>query len=230
LSNALALRLATAGALAAAGASAAWTALAPGQAGLALLVLAAALVAAGVAWFESSVASAKEIALLSTLAGAAAVGRVVLHPLPGVQPMTVMVVAAGAALGPRAGLVVGGLGAFVSNFFLGQGPWTPWQVLAWGACGAAGGLLAPLLRRRLPFALACLVLAFLYSVLLDAWEWFSFYPHTPQALAVVYGRGIWFELAHAVASFAFALAAGPELRRLLERYARRLRTEVVWDP
>ena len=41
-------------------------------------------------------------------------------------------------------------------------------------------------------------------------------------------RGIWFDVAHATGNVVFALVAGAELRRVLERYARRLRTEVVW--
>jgi len=49
------------------------------------------------------------------------------------------------------------------------------------------------------------------------------------ALAVVFGQGVWFEAAHAIGNVVIALAIGPELRRLLERYARRLRTEVVWE-
>jgi len=33
--------------------------------------------------------------------------------------------------------------ALVSNFYLGQGAYTPWQMLAWGGCGLLGGLAAP---------------------------------------------------------------------------------------
>jgi hypothetical protein len=72
------------------------------------------------------------------------------------------------------------------------------------------------------------VLGFAFSGLMDGWEWFSFYPHTWASLAVVYGRGFPFECAHAVGNVIIAFVAGPELRRLLERYGRRLRTEVVW--
>ena len=149
-------------------------------------------------------------------------------PVPSVQPLTVMVVATGVALGLRAGILTGAVAAVVSDLFLGVGPWTPWYVLAWGGCGAVGALAAPLLRRRVPFALACFVLGFAFSALMDGWEWFSFWPHTWSAAAIVYGRGFPFEAAHAVGNVVIALAAGPELRRVLERYGRRLRTEVVW--
>jgi energy-coupling factor transport system substrate-specific component len=209
-------------------AAAVWTALRPEDSALTLLLVAAGLVLGAVAWLESGPGAARELTVVATLAGAAAAGRVLFAAVPGVQPVTVIAVAAGAALGARAGIAVGGLAALASNFVLGQGPWTPWQMLFWGGCGAAGALLGPLIRGRVPFALACFVLGFGFSGLMDVWQWFSFYPHTSAALIVQLGRGFWFDAAHAVGNVAIALAAGPELRRLLERYGRRLRTEVVW--
>jgi energy-coupling factor transport system substrate-specific component len=220
--------LVLAGAAGVAFAAAVAAALRPGSAGLSLLLAAGALLVAGFAWHESGSASAKEIALVATLAGAAAAGRVLFAAVPGVQPVTVIATAAGAALGARAGFAVGAVAALVSNFFLGQGTWTPWQMLGWGACGVAGALLAPILRGRLAFATVCLVLGFAFSTLMDLWLWLGFYPHTWEALTVVLGRGVWFSAAHAIGNVVIALAVGPELRRLLERYGRRLRTEVVW--
>jgi energy-coupling factor transport system substrate-specific component len=187
------------------------------------------LIAAGALWLETSTGSAKELVLVATIAAAAAAGRVLFAPVPGVQPLTVIVVATGVALGLRAGILAGGVAAIVSDLFLGIGPWTPWYVLGWGACGAVGALARPLLRRRIAFALACFLLGYAFSALMDGWEWFSFWPHTWQALTVVYARGFPFETAHAVGNLVLALVAGNELRRLLERYARRLHTEVVWE-
>jgi energy-coupling factor transport system substrate-specific component len=208
--------------------AAAWAALSPNRAALSLLLLAAALLVAGAAWLEPGLGTSKTLALVATLGAAAAGGRVLFAAVPGVQPVTVIAVAAGAALGVRAGFGVGALAALTSNFFLGQGPWTPWQMLAWGGCGMVGAFAAPLVRRRIPFALLCFVLGFAFSGLMDVWEWYSFYPHTWAALTVQLGRGFWFDAAHAIGNVGIALVAGPDLRRLLERYGRRLRTEVVW--
>ena len=221
-------RAAALGALAAAVVAAAWTVLIPDDAALALLLVAGALIVAGVAWLEGAPGSSKELVLIATLSAAAAAGRVLFAAIPNVQPVTVIVVVTGVALGPRAGMAVGGLSALVSNFYLGQGAYTPWQMLAWGGCGLLGGLAAPLLRRRVPLALTCFALGFAFDAALDVWEWLSFYPHTWQAFAALWVRGFWFDAAHASGNLVLALAAGPELRRLLERYARRLRAEVVW--
>src|SRR4029450_12893857 len=133
-------RLAALGACAAAVAAAAWVALAPAQSGLPLLLAAAGLLVAGAAWLETGPNASKEIVLVATLAAVAAAGRVLFVAVPGVQPVTVTTVASGAALGPRAGFATGALAALASNFFLGQGWWTPWQMLGWGACGVAGGV------------------------------------------------------------------------------------------
>jgi energy-coupling factor transport system substrate-specific component len=215
-------------ALAAAVGAAVWTVVRPEDAALALLLVAAALIVAGAAWLESGPGSSKELVLIATLAAAAAAGRVLFAAVPNVQPVTVTAVVAGVALGPRAGMAVGGLAALVSNFYLGQGAYTPWQMLAWAGCGLVGGLAAPLLRRRVPLALTCFALGFAFDAFMDVWEWLSFYPHTWQAFTALYLRGIWFDAAHAGGNFVLALVAGPELRRLLERYARRLKAEIVW--
>ncbi len=208
--------------------AAAWAALDPGRGAVALLLAGFAVLVAGAAWLESGPGSSRDLTLVATLGGLAAGGRVLFAPVPGVQPVTVVVAAAGVALGPKRGFAVGALAALASNFFLGQGPHTPWQMLAWGGCGVAAGLARDLLRRRLVFAAFCFALGFAYGTLMDFWHWYGFWPHTGAALTAVLGAGVAFNAAHAVGNVVLALAAGPELRRVLDRYERRLRTEVVW--
>ena len=195
---------------------------------LATALGAVALVVAGVAWFEAGTDSTRELTVIATLAAAAAAGRVLFAAVPGVQPVTVIAIVAGASLGLRAGVATGALAAFVSNFFLGQGIWTPQQMLGWGACGAAGALLAPALRSRWVLAGVSAVLGFAFSAMMDVWLWWGFFPHTWASFVAVIGRGLWFDASHAVGNVALALAAGPELRRMLDRFGARLHTEVVW--
>jgi energy-coupling factor transport system substrate-specific component len=209
-------------------AAAAWAALDPSRGALALLLAGAAVLVAGAAWLEGSPTSARDLTLVATLAGLAAAGRVLFAPVPGVQPVTVMVAATGAALGPRRGFAVGALAALASNFFLGQGPHTPWQMLAWGGCGLAAGLASRWLRHRLAFTAFCFALGFAFGFLMNLWHWYGFYPHTGAALTLVLGTSFAFDLAHALGNVVLALVAGPELRRVLMRYHRQLRTEVAW--
>ena len=66
--------------------------------------------------------------------------------VPNVQGTTDVALLSGYVLGPAPGFMVGALAALASNVFLGQGPWTPWQMLGWGAAGVAGALLAAISR------------------------------------------------------------------------------------
>jgi len=207
---------------------AAWAALDPARGSLAVLLAAFAVLAAGFAWLEGGTISARDLTLVATLGGLAAAGRVLFAPIPGVQPVTVLVAASGVALGPRRGFAVGALAALASNFFLGQGPHTPWQMLAWGGCGLLGGLLRSALRGRLAFAAFTVALGFAFGSVMDVWLWYGFYPHTEAALAGRLAAGLPFNVAHAAGNVVLALVAGPELRRVLERFERRSRTEVVW--
>jgi len=210
-------------------AAAAWAGLDRSHAGLSLLLVAVSLLALAVAWLESGPDSAKEVALVATLGGAAAAGRVLFAAIPGVQPVTVITVCAGAALGVRAGIAVGAIAALVSNIFLGQGVWTPWQMLAWGACGAVGAAASRAAGRRLALAALCFVLGLAFSSFMDVWNWAAFYEqHTWATFLAVQGRGFPFDLAHAIGNVVIAVVAGPELLRLLRRYGRRLKAEVVW--
>ena len=187
-----------------------------------------ALVVAGAAWFEAGTITTRELAVVATIAAAAAAGRVLFAAVPGVQPVTVVAIVAGASLGARAGAATGALAAFVSNLFLGEGIWTPQQMLGWALCGVAGAMLSGVVRTRIGLAVVAAVLGFAFSVSMDVWLWWGFAPHTLAALAAVVARGLWFDVSHAAGNVVLALVAGPELRRLLDRYALRLKTEVVW--
>ena len=90
------------------------------------------------------------------------------------------------------------------------------------------GVLGFALRGRWPFAVLCAVLGMAFGTLMDLWLWFAFYPHTEAALLARLGAGVPFNIAHAAGNVVLALVAGPELRRVLERFERRSRTEVVW--
>jgi energy-coupling factor transport system substrate-specific component len=200
-----------------------------GQWVMAAIALGVALALALGAFVESGPDSAKEVALIATLTGIAVAGRLLVHPLPGVQPMTVIVVASGAAFGLRIGVSVGALGALVSNFFLIQGPWTPWQMALWALCGAVGALAGSLVSSRHLIAQLCAGLSYGFSSAMDVSDWWYRYAHTWAGLSVSLTTGFPFTLAHALGSLAIALAVGPELVRMLERFGRRLHTEIIWD-
>ena len=188
-----------------------------------VLVIAIALVALAVSAVETGPNRSRELSLVAALAAAAAAGRVLFAFVPNVQPVTIIVAVTGATLGPRAGLATGGAAALVSNAFLGQGPWTPWQMIGWGLVGASAAPLGRLLRNRYALAAFGIVWGFLFDWLLDISAWSALGPsadvHSFLALAAT---GLPFDIAHATGNAVLALVAGPTLFRMLDRYARRL--------
>ncbi len=197
---------------------------------LASFVLLALALGAGFAWYERARPSAKVLALVATLAALAALGRVAFAPLPSVKPTTDIVLIAGYVLGGAPGFVVGAIGALASNVFFGQGPFTPWQMAAWGGVGLFGALLARVFGRdlrRWPLAIACAIAGIAYGAFLDLHLWVLYAgEHTWAEYLVIGGRGVPFNLAHAGGNLVFCLAFGPLLVRALQRYRDRL--DVVW--
>ena len=90
--------------------------------------------------FEARRPQARELVILAVMAALAVAGRVAI-PVPNFKAITGIVMIAGMAFGPQAGFMTGAISAFASNFFYAQGPWTPWQMLAYGMGGFFAGLL-----------------------------------------------------------------------------------------
>jgi energy-coupling factor transport system substrate-specific component len=188
-------------------------------------------IAAGFAWYERNRPDARIVALVATLAAFAALGRIAFAALPNIKPTTDIVLISGYALGGAPGFVVGALAGLVSNFFFGQGPWTPWQMAAWGATGALGAGLATVTRGRIgrwPLAIVCGVAGYAFAAVQDAGDWVTYSDHSSSQLAVYVGKGSGFDLVHAVGCLMFALAFGPALLRSLRRFTTRL--AVDWRP
>lgn len=90
--------------------------------------------------FEGSRPQARKLALVAVMCALAVVSRAAFPFLPHFKPIYAVIILAGMVLGAQSGFLVGAISAFASNFFLGQGPWTPWQMLGYGICGLLAGL------------------------------------------------------------------------------------------
>lgn len=195
---------------------------------LAAYGLLALALGAGFAWYEHSKPDAKVVALVGTLAALAALGRIAFAAVPNVKPTTDIIIITGMTLGGAPGFTVGAVAALASNFFFGQGPWTPWQMLGWGLCGVIGALVPRLGTRRWPLAVVCFALGFGFTAFQDFGDWVTYSDHSVAQLGAYVGSGVGFDLISAGSSFAFALAFGPALARSLGRFA--LRINVQWAP
>mgnify|MGYP002551787901 FL=1 len=92
--------------------------------------------------FESRKPQARELVLLAVLCALAVASRAAFGFVPHFKPMLAIVMLTGIAFGPEAGFLCGAISGFASNFIFGQGPWTPWQMFAYGIGGMLAGLFA----------------------------------------------------------------------------------------
>lgn len=188
--------------------------------------------AGGFAWYERAHPSARVLALVATMAALAALGRVAFAPLPNVKPTTDIVLISGVALGGAPGFAVGALAALTSNLFFGQGPWTPWQMAAWGGVGIGGAMLGRVAGERLgrsALAAACAVAGLGFGAIMNFSTWVTYTgDHSLAAYGTISTTALPFDVAHATANVLFALAFGPALLRALRRFRRRF--EVTWRP
>jgi prenyltransferase/squalene oxidase-like repeat protein len=178
----------------------------------------------GFAWYERSRPPAQVVALVAALAALAIAGRIAFAAFPNVKPTTDIVIFAGYALGGAPGFAVGALAALVSNFWFGQGPWTPWQMAGWGLCGLLGAALALGGRNvgRLGLAATCGLAGILYGALLNFSLMATYGGELSlERFGVLSARAIPFDAAHVVSNVVLALVAGPAIVRMLSRFRQR---------
>ena len=113
--------------------------------------------------FEGRKPQARELVVIAVMCAIAIAGRVAI-PIPNFKATFALIMLAGIAFGPEAGFMVGAITAFASNFFYGQGAYTPWQMFGYGAGGMLAGFCFA--KGRLPQKpLVMAVFGFLASIL-----------------------------------------------------------------
>lgn len=175
---------------------------------------------------ELSRLALKQILPVVVCAAVAAAGRVLFAPFPDVKPVTAICIVAGAVLGRQGGFATGALAALTSNFFFGQGGWTPWQMYAWGLIGYLSAIFAEkgLLDSK-PKALAWgFAAAILFGLIMDGMHVVGYVrPFTWPGAAAALLASLPLDCLHGAATVAFlAFIWDPwrrQLKRVLAKYA-----------
>ena len=170
--------------------------------------------------FENRRPEARELVLISVVAAIAVIGRAIFFMLPSFKPITAIVIIAGACLGPEAAFLTGAMTAFVSNFFFGQGPWTPWQMFSFGIIGFLTGLLfrrGILTTKRLPLCIyGVIVTICIYGFLMDTYTVLTLdFVSSKAEILAIYASGFPVNCVHASATFIFLyLISKPMIEKL----------------
>lgn len=178
--------------------------------------------------YEKQKISTHEIALIATLGAFAGVARIPFAALPNIQPTTFLVIISGAVFGPLPGFMVGVIAAVVSNSFLGHGPFTIWQMLAWGLAGGISAIV--FYKKKLPprwiMVFYCFIWGFVFDYIMNAWHFLNFvFPHTWQSFLALYSASFFHDMAHASSNAIFAFIFAKDLHIILSRYKNRLTGE-----
>lgn len=173
--------------------------------------------------FEGRKPQARELVLIAVLCALAVASRTAFAWLPHFKPIFAIIIISGIALGAQAGFLIGAVSAFASNFLFGQGPWTPWQMLAYGICGLISGLCYHR-KNKLPKdplnlgLFGFIVVLFAVCPLLDTSSVLTTLTvFTPAAILSIYTAAILTNLIQATCTFATLLLLSKPLLVKLER-------------
>ncbi|RXM69877.1 ECF transporter S component [Clostridium tetani] len=187
-------------------------------------ILAIALIFLVVFLFESKEIDSKTLAIVATMSTLAGILRVPFTAIPGVQPVTFICAVSGYTLGGINGFMVGAMSAFISNFFIGHGPWTPWQMIGWGLCGLFFGVFRGKIEKKgiKAFVILCGIWGYIYGFILNQWYILEFM--TPVTIkTILMGSILSFshDTLHALGNMIFAKFFGENFIEVLERYNKR---------
>lgn len=168
--------------------------------------------------FENRKPSVAELTIIAVMCAIAVASRVAFAFLPQTKPLAAIVIITGISLGAETGFITGALSAFVSNFYFAQGSWTPFQMFALGLVGFFAGILfkkIPVNKISLSIY-GTLSIVIVYGLIVDINTlYFSLGENTPQAILLVYGKALPFNLIYGISTSVFlVLLHKPVLSRL----------------
>jgi len=170
--------------------------------------------------FEKRKPQARELVIISVLCVIAVVSRTAFIWAPHFKPMTAIIIIAGVAFGAEAGFLTGAVSGFVSNFIFGQGPWTPWQMFAFGIAGFLAGFLHSkglLKKEKLPLCIfGGIVVMLIVGPILDTSALFTISSEiNKEAALLIYLSGLPVNAIHAIATIlTLFFLSGPMLEKL----------------
>ena len=170
--------------------------------------------------YESKKPRARELIIISVLCALAVAGRVAFAFLPFVKPSLAIVILSAIAFGGETGFLTGSITAFVSNFYFSHGPWTPWQMIAFGFVGLLAGIVFRFLPKNRIFVsiYGFLATVLIYGVIADISALLQYMPNpTLQALKDTLALGFPFNLIHAISTACFLWVLTDPISEKLDR-------------
>ncbi|MDD4588487.1 MAG: ECF transporter S component, partial [Heliobacteriaceae bacterium] len=131
----------------------------------------------------------------------------------------------GFVYGVRVGFFVGAMTPLISNFFIGQGPWTPWQMICWGMVGISGAVVRAVFPAAgvKTLAVLCFFWGYLYGAIMDIWQWSMFVRSlTLKTYFLLWVAGFSFDSLRALGNLLFCFALGAQTLKILRFFRKKL--------
>lgn len=174
--------------------------------------------------FEKRKHSTTEMVIIAVLTALSVLGRVLFIALPGFKPVAAFTILAGMYFGSEAGFMTGALSALLSNIYIQQGPWTPFQMLSWGLIGFFAGLLSNKIKRhKLVMVIFAAISGIFFSLVMDIWitlyadGYFNIARYIPMVLASLPTMAL-YAVSNIVFLFALIKTIGKRIERLRFKY------------
>ena len=184
--------------------------------------------------FERKKPDTKDVVLISVMISLAVVGRLVFFMIPQFKPCAAIIIITGIMLGKQAGFLCGVMTAFISDFFFGMGPWTLWQMIAFGLVGLLSAIIFNQERVKQLSGFGHLILCvygflvtfIVYGLIMDTATVFMVTDKPKISVFIAtYAAGVFFNLVHGLSTFIFLyLMANPltkKIRRIQIKYQNR---------
>lgn len=171
------------------------------------------------------------LVIISVLIALSIAGRILFAVTPGFKPVTAMVIISGLYFGGETGFLTGALTALVSNFYFGQGPWTPFQMIIWGMIGGIAGIGSGFLRKnRIALYLYSAVAGVVYSLFMDIYTvlWIDGYLNGSRYMAAI-AAALPYTVIYAVSNMIFMLVLRKPIGRKLMRVRKKFGFDIVED-
>ncbi len=172
--------------------------------------------------FERKKPKARELVVISVICAIAVVGRTAFSFIPQFKPVVAIIIITGICFGGETGFLVGAVTGFVSNFFFGQTPLTPWQMFAFGITGLVAGIFyrrKGITKNRLLLSLFGFIITIVlyggimnFSMLVVARTIISL-----ESVLLCLASGLPYDIIHGLSTGVFLLFMAVPMIRILER-------------
>lgn len=172
--------------------------------------------------FEGRKPQARELLTIAVLVAIAVAGRAAFFMVPSFKPVVAVTIISAVCFGAESGFLVGALSMLSSNMLFGQGPWTPWQMFAFGMIGFLAGILfqkGMLKARKLDLCIYGFLSVFLIygGIMNPASALMSYGQVTWASLLAFYISGALVDLVHAISTVIFLWFLSRPMLEKLER-------------